>query len=148
MDSNKGECMLRVTPENITELKRNEVFVFGSNYSGRHGSGAARLARDEFGAVYGEGLGMTGQCYAIATKNTSIRTISLRDIEWQVNIFMEYAEAHPELTFLVTQIGCGLAGYTPEQIAPMFLNHIITKNVYLPQCFWDLREGADAIFDE
>jgi len=132
--------MFRVTPEDIQMLGPREIFVFGSNYSGRHGSGAAHTARMKFGAVYGEGLGMTGRCYAIATKNTAIRTVSLRDVEWQVNVFMEYADAHPELTFLVTQIGCGLAGFTPHDIAPLFFAYLIPKNVYLPQCFWDLME--------
>lgn len=96
------------------------VFVFGSNLAGRHGRGAALTARREHGAVYGVGRGRTGNAYAIATKDRNLRTLPLNQIEFDVIIFLRYAREHPELTFQVTRIGCGLAGYKDHQIAPMF----------------------------
>jgi hypothetical protein len=96
------------------------IFVFGSNLAGRHGAGAARVALLHHGAVYGNGIGKEGNSYAIPTKDTRIESLPLHDIQKYVSSFIEYADRHPELDFQVTQIGCGLAGFTPEQIAPMF----------------------------
>ena len=96
------------------------IFVFGSNLAGRHGKGAALTARWQYGAQYGVGAGPTGQAYALPTKDHNLRTLPLAAIEQAVQRFLRYAAAHPELTFQVTRIGCGLAGYTDAQIAPMF----------------------------
>lgn len=107
-----------------------EIFVFGSNLAGRHGKGAALHARQHYGAVYGVGVGPTRSAYAIPTKDRSLRTMVLLDIKPHVDIFLQYAEKHPELIFKVTRIGCGLAGYTDYQISPMFKN--APKNCFLP----------------
>lgn len=104
----------------ITQLKPNEIFVFGSNLAGRHGKGAALYARQHFGAQYGVGVGPTGRCYAIPTKDWYLKTLPLEFILEHVIQFIEYAKRHPELKFLVTPIGTGLAGYTVEQIRPLF----------------------------
>ncbi len=96
------------------------VFVFGSNLAGRHGAGAARFARTHRGAVYGCGEGRQGNSYAIPTKDSRLRTLPLDVIALHVAKFLEHAAEHPELTFEVTRVGCGLAGYSGEEIAPMF----------------------------
>ena len=98
-----------ITPEFITRLEPNEIFVFGSNLAGFHGGGAARIAYEQFGAEWGVGVGRTGQCYAIPTMQGGVETIRP-----YVDEFIRYAEQHPELTFLVTRIGCGIAGFTDE----------------------------------
>lgn len=96
------------------------IFVFGSNLAGRHGAGAALYARRYHNATYGQGEGLQGDSYAIPTKDARIQTLPLSDIAAYVAIFIGFATAHPELTFVVTRIGCGLAGYTDAQIAPIF----------------------------
>jgi len=96
------------------------MFVFGSNLAGRHGKGAALYARQHHGAIYGIGEGPQGNSYGIPTKDHKIQTRSLDDIKASVLFFLAYAEEHPNTTFEVSNIGCGLAGYIPEQIAPMF----------------------------
>lgn len=106
------------------------IFVFGSNLAGRHGKGAAFTAKRSFGAVYGVGVGHTGNAYAIPTKDRNIRTLPLSEIRKYVEGFVIYAEQNPTLMFTVTKIGCGLAGYTEEQIAPMFAN--APQNCVLP----------------
>lgn len=105
------------------------IFVFGSNLAGRHGKGAALHARHNYGAVYGEGMGRTGNAYAIPTKSHQLKTLPLRIIEPCVQQFVAYALKHPELEFKVTRIGCGLAGYTDADIAPMFYNTPINCNL-------------------
>ena len=99
----------------------NPIFVFGSNLAGRHGKGAALWARLHRGAEYGVGVGPTGRAYAIPTKDRQLQTLSLPSIQRYVTQFLVYAESRPDLDFQVTPIGCGLAGYKPDQIAPMFL---------------------------
>jgi hypothetical protein len=106
------------------------IFVFGSNLSGHHGAGAARHAYIHYGARYGIGIGRTGESYAIPTKDERIRTLPLSRIQGYVEEFIKYAKEHPELDFQVTAIGCGLAGYTPHQIAPMFVG--APDNCHLP----------------
>jgi hypothetical protein len=96
------------------------IFVFGSNLAGRHGAGAAKYARQYHGAIYGQGIGRQGNSYGIPTKDNNIRTLPLSNIRHHIVEFMDYAQAHPELTFNVTRIGCGLAGYKDSDIAPMF----------------------------
>ena len=125
----------RGAPDCITELKEGEVFVFGSNKEGMHGGGAARIAYKEFGARWGEGVGMTGRCYAIPTMDGSLDIIRKH-----VDDFTEYAAAHPELTFLVTRIGCGIAGWRDSEIAPLFGKASELGNVTLPEKFWKILQ--------
>ncbi len=122
-----------VTPEWIDDLQENQVFVFGSNLAGMHGGGAARIARLRFGAVMGNGVGMQGRSYAIPTMQGGTETIRP-----YVNDFIAYAKEHPELTFLVTPIGCGIAGFEPEDIAPLFENACNVENIWLPESFWEV----------
>lgn len=96
------------------------IFVFGSNLAGRHGRGAALAARQLYGAIQGQGVGRQGESYAIPTKDRNLQTLQLNEIKPFVELFLEYAVAHPELRFNVTRVGCGLAGYTDKDIAPMF----------------------------
>jgi hypothetical protein len=128
---------MKFTPNNITSLAPNEVFVFGSNLAGIHGAGAARIAARKFGATYGEGVGMRGQSYAIPTKDHEIQTMPILRIAPYVEQFLEFAASRSHLTFLVTQVGCGLAGYTPSDIAPLFTSLTIPENVTLPEVFWN-----------
>jgi hypothetical protein len=128
----------QTTPDRITALGPNEIFVFGSNLAGIHGAGAAALARKKFGAIMGQGVGLQGRSYAIPTKDEDVLTMELQDIEPHVKMFLRYATAHPKKTFYVTKLGCGLAGYTPEDIAPLFFKYKSTKNVVYPQVFLDI----------
>lgn len=120
------------TPENINHLEPNEIFVFGSNLAGHHGGGAARTALVRFGAIPGQGIGLQGQSYAIPTMQGGIQTIRP-----YVNKFIEFAEAHPELKFYVTRIGCGIAGFKDEEIAPLFFKATGIPNIVLPKSFTD-----------
>lgn len=97
-----------------------EIFVFGSNLAGRHGKGAAKAALIFHGAIYGQGIGLQGQSYAIPTKDSKLIPLPLNTIYRYILDFLEFARQHPEMKFNVTRIGCGLAGYKDEQIAPMF----------------------------
>lgn len=127
---------MRITPDNITELKEGEIFVFGSNQSGRHGKGAAKQALT-WGAKWGQSAGFQGRTYGIPTKNASItKTLPVDVIGGYVNDFIIFAVDNPQLTFLVTEIGCGLAGYKPKDIAPLFKGVVDLNNVYLPHRFW------------
>ncbi len=119
------------TPEYITELKENEIFVFGSNLQGIHGGGAARIAYEEFGAIWGQGVGLQGQSYGIPTMHGGVDVIKP-----YVDEFVNFAKSHPELKFLVTRIGCGIAGFTDEEIAPLFKDAIEIENIYLPKSFY------------
>jgi hypothetical protein len=127
---------MKYTPEHITSLNPNEVFVFGSNLAGIHGAGAARFAHKVFGAEWGIGVGMTGKCYALPTKDQDIWTLSLNKIQEYVLDFLQYAKENPNKTFLVTPVGCGLAGWTPDDIAPLFKDH--PKNVIIPREFHEV----------
>lgn len=124
------------TPNMISALKENEIFVFGSNLGGMHGGGAARAAYNRFGAVWGQGVGLQGQSYAIPTMQGGVETIKP-----YVDEFIEFAQAHPELKFLVTRIGCGIAGFRDEQIAPLFAAAIDQNNIILPREFVDAIQG-------
>lgn len=121
----------------IASLKPNQVFVYGSNEAGRHGAGAAKQAL-KWGARYGRD-GFSGQTYGISTKDASIRTLPLDRIRSHVREFLYEAEQRPHLEFLVTRIGCGLAGYRDEDIAPMFQGH--PPNVVLPSEWQSLVSG-------
>lgn len=122
----------RVTPDNITKLGTSEVFVFGSNAKGLHGGGAARYAMEHFGAVMGEGHGMHGKSYAIDSMS------GLAIMAEEVKTFAEFAKANPRKTFLVTAIGCGIAGYHESEIAPLFECCKDICNITLPASFWDV----------
>ncbi len=100
----------------ISTLKPNQIFVFGSNLAGRHGKGAALYAKQHFGAVYGIGVGPTGRCYAIPTKDSRLNVLPLHVIKTYIDNFVTYAKQHPELEFLLTPVGTGLAGYSIEQL--------------------------------
>jgi hypothetical protein len=115
------------------------VFVFGSNLAGMHGGGAARAAADKFGAEFGVGIGLTGSSYAIPTKDERIQTMPLAAIEPHVEEFLRYASARSAATFFVTRIGCGLAGYSDGDIAPMFKNAPLNCN--LPEAWRPWVEG-------
>lgn len=97
-----------------------DIFVFGSNLAGRHGAGAALFARQHHGAVYGIGKGPQGSSYAIPTKDGSLNTLCLKQIAAYVGEFLIYARSRPELSFYVTRVGCGLAGYSDADISPLF----------------------------
>lgn len=125
----------RYTPEIITELKANEVFVFGSNLNGYHGGGAARIALEKFGAEWGQGVGLQGQSYAIPTMQGGFETIKP-----YVDEFIRFAKSHVELTFYVTRIGCGIAGFEDSDIAPLFAEALNMENVILPQSFVECME--------
>ena len=127
---------VRISPDNISALRPGEVFVFGSNLAGMHAGGAARVACARFGAVWGKGVGHYGQSYAIPTMQGGVETIKP-----YVDDFTAYAKAHPELKFLVTRIGCGIAGFTDAEIAPLFAQASRLDNVYLPHSFWRELEG-------
>ena len=118
----------RTTPEYITELKSGEIFVFGSNLQGMHGGGAARIAYQKFGAIMGQGVGLQGQSYGIPTMQGGVETIRP-----YVDEFIAFAKEHPELTFLVTRIGCGIAGFTDDEIAPLFTGAHGMENIVLPE---------------
>ena len=99
-------------------LKRGEIFVFGSNLAGHHMGGAAKAAHKKFGAEWGVGVGLTGRSYAIPT--------------------MQGGKQHQDMKFLVTRIGCGIAGFKEEDIAPLFRSAVLEKNIYLPQGFFNI----------
>ena len=129
----------KVTPEKLTKyhLLPHQVFVYGSNESGINGAGAAYFAYKELNAVNGIGFGPSGQCFAIPTKDWNIMTLDLNTISFYIKRFNLYVKSHPELEFFITKIGCGLANYTPDDIAPLFKEMYSLPNVYFPQEFWD-----------
>lgn len=121
---------MKFTPENITKLDRDDVFVFGSNLQGMHAGGAARVAYERFGAEWGNGVGPQGQSYAIPTMQGGVETIKP-----YVDDFIDYARECDQNTFYVTRIGCGIAGFTDEEIAPLFDEALDLYNVRLPESF-------------
>ena len=121
----------RISPEYIKELNENEIFVFGSNLDGLHGGGAARIAYDKFGAIWGQGVGLQGQSYGIPTMHGGVDAIKP-----YVDEFINFAKSHPEFKFLVTRIGCGIAGFNDKEIAPLFKDAIEIENIYLPESFY------------
>lgn len=124
------------TPAWIKELRENEIFVFGSNLGGFHGGGAARVALEQFGAVWGQGVGLQGQSYAIPTMHGGVDVIKP-----YVDKFIAFAHDHRELKFLVTPIGCGIAGFAVEEIAPLFAAAIDDENIILPESFVKVIES-------
>ena len=117
----------------IDTLEKDEIFVFGSNLGGHHMGGAARVANIKFGAEWGVGVGLTGQSYAIPTMQGGVETIRP-----YVDEFIEFANQHQNMKFLVTRIGCGIAGFNDEDIAPLFRKALPVSNIYLPQKFYDI----------
>lgn len=117
----------------IDTLEKDEIFVFGSNLAGHHMGGAARVANIKFGAEWGVGVGLTGQSYAIPTMQGGVETIRP-----YVDEFIEFANQHQNMKFLVTRIGCGIAGFNDEEIAPLFRKAVSVSNIYLPQKFYDI----------
>lgn len=128
---NAAEIRRRTTPWTVKALKENEIFVFGSNLNGMHGGGAAYQAVKRFGAKMGQGVGLQGNSYAIPTMQGGVETIKP-----YVDDFIAFAKAHPQLTFLVTRIGCGIAGFKAEEIAPLFKDAVDVDNIHLPATFW------------
>lgn len=121
----------RVASDRIADLGEKEIFVFGSNIHGAHGGGAAWYAHKKFGAEWGVGEGLTGRTYALPTMEGEA------SLKAAVGHFITCAKQHPELTFLVTAVGCGIAGYTANEVAPLFREATSLENVYLPKIFWD-----------
>lgn len=112
------------------ECQPGWIFVFGSNMAGRHGKGAALVARERYGAVPGVGIGRRGDSWAIPTKGNDLQPLPVGHIRSYVKNFIYYAKEHPELNFFLTRVGCGLAGYTDHQIAPLFKDAPL--NVHMP----------------
>lgn len=132
MSKNRTE-QPNIASSKIYVLEKDEIFVFGSNLAGHHKGGAARAANMKFGAEWGVGVGLTGHAYAIPTMQGGVGTIKP-----YVDEFIEFAKAHSELKFLVTRIGCGIAGFKDEQIAPLFQKALSVFNIYLPKEFYDI----------
>lgn len=124
---------MRVSPDNIQSLQPNEVFVFGSNLAGSHGGGAALVAYRKFGAIWGQGVGLQGQSYGIPTMHGGVEKIKP-----YVDEFITFARQHQELVFLVTRVGCGIAGFTDNEIAPLFSEAKQLENVFLPRLWWSI----------
>lgn len=124
--------IMRISPDWISSLGENDVFVFGSNIHGMHGGGAARYAYEHFGAEWGVGEGLTGRCYALPTMEGA------ENFRQAVVRFTTCAQENPALRFLVTPVGCGIAGYAPEMVAPWFKEAAELENVYLPEDFWSI----------
>jgi hypothetical protein len=132
---------IKFTPDNVTKLEKNQIFVFGSNRQSKHGKGAALIAFKKFGAIYGQPEGLQGQSYAIITKElrSNYPPVTLDDVERGVIRFLKFAEDNPDLEFLVVKIGCSLAGFKIEDIAAIFQRNMdlnVHKNVILPKDFW------------
>lgn len=123
---------MEYTPENVTSLGKDEIFVFGSNLAGNHAGGAARVACERFGAIMGQGVGIQGQSYAIPTMQGGVETIKP-----YVDDFIELAREWDQTTFYVTRIGCGIAGFNDSEIAPLFTEAMDLYNVRLPKSFVD-----------
>ncbi len=126
---------MKYTPENITSLEEDDIFVFGSNLAGMHAGGAARVAYERFGAIWGQGVGIQGQSYAIPTMQGGVDTIKP-----YVDDFIKLAREWDQNTFYVTRIGCGIAGFTDEEIAPLFADALELYNIRLPESFVKIIE--------
>ena len=124
------------TPERITSLRPNEIFVFGSNLGGFHGGGAAALAYRSFGAVWGQGEGLQGQSYALPTM---VQTVA--EMQPYVDRFIACAQLHPELKFYLTEVGCGIAGFTVNEVAPLFAKALDVPNIVLPERFFRVLQS-------
>ncbi|MDE5772945.1 MAG: hypothetical protein K2H86_00630 [Muribaculaceae bacterium] len=130
---------MKYTPDNIEKLDQDEIFVFGSNLAGHHAGGAARVARERFGAIEGQGVGLQGSSYAIPTMQGGVETIKP-----YVDDFTDFAYECDQNTFYVTRIGCGIAGFTDEEIAPLFRRARHLYNVRLPKSFVEIIDRIEA----
>jgi len=130
----------RITTEPILTLQHNEIAVVGTNEGGRHRKGFALYCFENFGAILGQGFGLQGRCFGIPTKDNSrpLQTLSVSKITPYVDRFIDFAESRQDLIFKVSKVGCGLAGYEPEEIAPLFKRAVPLKNIHLPREFWDI----------
>ncbi len=133
MEKEMNQQKERIAPAMINQLAENEIFVFGSNLTGAHGGGAARIAYKQFGAIWGQGVGLQGKSYGIPTMHGGVDRI-----QPYVDEFIIFAQSHPEMKFLVTRIGCGIAGFTDEEIAPLFKSAIEVENISSPESFWEV----------
>lgn len=137
-----GTKVSRISSDAISDLKKDEIFVFGSNIQGKHIGGAAKIAEEKFGAIEGKHKGQFGNTYAIPTVDLQKGRLKLNKVRKYVNEFIEFAEQNPNKDYLVTEIGCGIAGFTTYEIAPLFKEAIDVKNIYLPSRFISLmRKG-------
>jgi uncharacterized protein (DUF1810 family) len=135
LESSENNPESRITPERIDRLAANEIFVFGSNALGRHFGGAAKAAVERFGAIMGQGHGLQGKSYAINSMS------GIPELEKEIKQFVQFAQSNPQMHFLVTPIGCGIAGYSPKEIAPLFTECKDLQNVSLPKSFWKIISG-------
>lgn len=143
MRSNRNRRIERITPENITRLETNQVFVYGSNLAGVHGAGAARSAHRSFGATWGRCHGLDNNTYGIPTKDANLKVLPLDRIKKYVDNFVNDCKINVDRQFFVTAVGTGLAGYTPKDIAPLFEQARDLKNIYLPQEFWEVLDEKE-----
>lgn len=141
----------RFTPERIEDLHPSEVFVFGSNMNGNHVGGAANLAFQRFGAVWGVGEGLRGNSYALPTLDRNMRRVSLRSLAWAFKNFFREVDANPGMVFLLTKVGCGIAGYAAADVAGVFWGAVaehydhrwttcvgsLPENLVIPEMFYD-----------
>lgn len=132
---------MEFTPDNIDKLWPNEIFVFGSNLDGRHGKGAALTAVKLFGARNGQASGLQGLSYALPTVGHNLAKLSVEEIVPHANAFLRFARQNPELKFYLTEVGCGLAGHSVQEIAPLFKDY--PSNVIIPRRFYDVLLGLD-----
>lgn len=131
----------QVTPEKVYSLKENEIFVFGSNLLGIHKRGAAKDALDNYGAILGQGEGLQGQSYALPTKNTPTEFMPYENLKQYIDRLHLTIKQNPNLHFLITKVGCNLAGFTVWEIAPLFKDFIFLNNCSLPRDFLDFIFG-------
>lgn len=136
--ANKHTC--GITPENINELQSNEIFVFGSNLAGEHGGGAARFAYKKFGAIWGQGVGLQGSSYALPTLDRERQKIGIRELEQHVETLYAILVDNQRTNFLITKVGCGIAGFTIAEIAPLFKPFMSLSNCSLPIEFIELNQ--------
>jgi len=140
----------RITPNIVTEIKPGQILVFGGNSEGRHKKGLALFALQKCGAILGQSKGLQGQSYAIITKKNwwQKRSSTLNEIQIEILDLVLFAMEHPELTFIVPKIGTENAGYSIEEIAPLFIDCIHQRNIHLPVKFWDILNEMNCPFEE
>ena len=136
---------LKYTPDNISSLLPNQIFVFGSNLAGKSGAGAAKFAVKNFGAKYGVGEGLTGQCYAFPTKDENIKTMSLEQIQSHIPAFLKCCDDYPEKEFLLTKIGTGLANLSIKEVALLFGCFELPPNLVLPREFAEIIQEKEEL---
>jgi len=129
---------MKYTPDSIQRLGKNEIFVFGSNLAGVHAGGAAKTAAENFGAIEGKGEGLFGQSYAFPTKDEKLETLSLDQIDASIDNLLICCRNNPNLTFYLTKVGCGLAGYRVDEIANRFKTFRLPSNLILPEEFHEI----------